>query len=417
MNAIQRTLVGVLLCTLIVVGVVGAIFVAVANASSVRCSSPFPTSLNASGSLPSSNLGAQAVAAAQLYSVAGVVSSLSGPGAVFVYRRLSVDAAPQLVSSIADPEPDSTEFGSALVLDESAATLVVGAPLASSVYVYHRSPRNASLFVFSELLTGNIQTERFGSSLALVNNSLVVGVPSARAVFGAVDVFERPNSSALFGARRQRIESPVANARFGFDVALCANGRALLVGSPSFSSDEGLANLFNRSSVAEPFVAALALIARVAGTSENATLGASVALNSDASLAAVGAPKHFASVPGVRSGAVALFSLRNGGTLAAPLLVGAEQFAQFGFDVALSTLGSRQLFLVVSSYSDGEVAGDALLFVREKNAFVAPFFSTPNRSQIGRSVAFGQRALVSSADRLDDGALRIATQACLAVGS
>lgn len=161
-------------------------------------------------------------------------------GAVYVFDCSTTPCAQQarLAAPIMEP---SQEFGAALAL--SADTLAIGAPgrgpgaaqIGGAVYVYtSSSPGNWALQA-TLTPTSALAGDRFGSALALLNDTLLVGAEGDEQNRGSAYAFNRSGTIWTFPTQLQAPDG-VANDGFGAAVALSATHA--LVGAP-FAGDIG----------------------------------------------------------------------------------------------------------------------------------------------------------------------------------
>ncbi len=154
----------------------------------------------------------------------------------------------QKLAPISDRIGDSTvgdAFGSAIALEGDV--LVVGAPwddygrlnYSGSIYVYERSPAGTWMLQQKIFPSDAEDLERFGSSLALSGDTLVVGSPSLYG--GAVYIF-----SKVDGAWRQPSRREWYGLEDAFAASVALSGDTLAVGAPSFYITLGLVDVFVR---------------------------------------------------------------------------------------------------------------------------------------------------------------------------
>jgi hypothetical protein len=185
------------------------------------------------------------VAVSATFAVLGTSDLNANRGAVWVFPRESTGwgAAEELVPTAA---PTGTpRFGVSLALDED--TLLVGAPFMES----SSAQRTGAVFVYGlvnarwqerQILTPsgpNSVDSEFGSSVALLGDMAVVGAP-LESGGGAVYVFERGAS----WTQVQHISSMAPDAAFGDKLALTSDW--LFVGAPAEDNGMGAAHAYTR---------------------------------------------------------------------------------------------------------------------------------------------------------------------------
>lgn len=164
----------------------------------------------------------------------------SDVGAVYSYER---DALNQwsLTQIFRYPnEPAGSGIGHTLAVDGNVLLVPVISSTASRVIVYQRTAPGA-LWTEAQALSGDQADERFGQSVAVRGDTIVVGAEQSGSGLlnqdraGAAYVFARMNPGAAW-SRVQKITAPPAagvNSYFGSDVEL--DGAWLTVGARSLS--------------------------------------------------------------------------------------------------------------------------------------------------------------------------------------
>jgi hypothetical protein len=215
------------------------------------------------------------------------------PGAVYVFSRSSYFPTVYVQQKLmASDEAAGADFGWSV--DINGATMVVGAPRdergRGSAYVF---VRNGSVWSAQEKLTANdgVANDRFGYSVAVAANTIVVGASYddigpygfAKSHQGSAYVFVRSNGS--WSQQQKLIASDgVADDRFGYSVAVAGN--TIVVGAPSFShsnSTEGSAYVFVRDSTTWSQQQKLT----ASDLTPNDDFGVAVAINADTILVGV----------------------------------------------------------------------------------------------------------------------------------
>lgn len=267
----------------------------------------------------------------------------SNVGSVYVYRRISGDTwgderiivPPTLDRNTGD------QFGYSVGL--SGDTLVVGAPFdmtsqaeQGAIYIYQRNPGTGLWDAGIKLTNPDAQgvqlQERFGWSVAIDGDTLVVGAPDRDVAgvngSGRAYVFARVSGSWSFQAILDT--QTLTNAgQFGYSVSI--SGDNILVGARTAENgNKGAAYFFNRSG------GSWSMRQQVLPTSAQLfqQFGAATAISGDQ--AWVAAPRDTA--PFTQSGAIRPFSLggglwTGGANLAPP---GAASSDQYGYAVAMA---------------------------------------------------------------------------------
>ncbi|MAG57682.1 MAG: hypothetical protein CMJ83_15435 [Planctomycetes bacterium] len=278
--------------------------------------------------------GDRAAVGAQQHGVAGVPAA----GAVYVYCRTggTWDLEAKLVA--VDPSPWAL-FGSVAIDGDTIAVGAIGADAAGvdtgAVYVFSRN--SAGWAQQAKLLAGDgAAGDRFGGTIALQGDRLVVGAPrhddGAGTWTGAAYVFERNG-----GAWTQTTELVASDAtpddRFGHGVAL--DGATVAIGAPyrdGNGADAGAVYVFGLA--ATGWVQEQVLVPAAGGTCQG--FGKKIGLQGD--WLVTGAPGLGTCVPSaVPPGTASLYQHVAGtwterATLAAG---GAAPGDRFGFSIAL----------------------------------------------------------------------------------
>jgi hypothetical protein len=329
------------------------------------------------------------------------------------------------------------EFGSAIALSADGSVLAVGVPwdgsaatgiggnpvngcygevpancseASGAVYVYTRSGSTWSAPVYikaDNIGTGNGYDE-FGASVALSADGTVLAVgapgessgsrvaPDETAIeAGAVYVYVRGTDGSWSGPQYLKASNPDAGDRFGSSVALSSDGTVLAVGAPYEDSgttgvnsvpdnnafSAGAVYVFARSgaSWSDP------VYVKASNTHAFDGFGSSVALNSDGSMLAVGAPYEGSPATGVggsqivdcgpgmpicswSSGAVYLYSRSGASWLNDPVYIKSPEemsSAYFGMAIALSE--AADILVVGQPY--GGNSGMVHSYVRSGNTW------------------------------------------------
>jgi hypothetical protein len=215
-------------------------------------------------------------------------------GAAWVFTRADASWSEQAKLTAAG-ESGVIDFGLSVALSGDGASALIGAPGAAdrlgAAWVFAEG--EASGWVQQAKLAASDESGegRFGYSVALsadAGTALVGGRPqdatgAAWAFTREDDAWSEPQALAAGGGDDE-------DHRFGYSVALSANGSSALVGDPGFEAGAGAVWLFTRSGSA--FGAGEALSA--AGEHGSGRLGASVAFAGSGEGAILGAPSESA---------------------------------------------------------------------------------------------------------------------------
>jgi hypothetical protein len=320
----------------------------------------------------------------------GLSNNQANAGAVYVYSRVSgVWQGPDYLTASAADSGD--EFGSSVALSSDGLTLAVGAwqeagngssqtdnsaALAGAVYIFVRASVGGTWTQQAYLKASNVQAgDLFGQAVALSDdgNTLAVGAPgedgSANGITDSGAVYTFTRSSGVWTQQAYLKASNVApNDGFGNALSISANGNVLAVAAAlednGINTDNGAAYIFTFVSAAWSEAALL----RASNAGSNDRFGTSLALSSDGTTLAAGAPFEDSDGVGdnnnaLDSGAVYVF-LNSGAwseqAMLKPAIVGAGD--QFGLSVALGE-SSGNILAVGADQEDGSgtgVGGDPL---------------------------------------------------------
>jgi hypothetical protein len=228
-------------------------------------------------------------------------------GAVHVFERnvsseRSVSTWTQQAMLEAERAEASDQFGFALAAGPD--TLVVSAPGTSdqrgAVHVFSRDGSGWSPQAYlapETLLSG----DGFGSSVALSNDTLVIGAPGAdassdNADSGAAYVFERHDGVWTFATRLEADGTP-ENARFGASIAI--SGNAIAVGSQGEAASDASGRESGAVYVFERGVEGFTRRARLASSNAEALDGFGVSVALEADTLVVGAYAEASAASGV----------------------------------------------------------------------------------------------------------------------
>ena len=184
--------------------------------------------------------------------LAGAPKTSGGRGAVYVFRRSDADGAWRAVATLrSGTRREGDEFGAAVAIEGDFA--VIGSPGrmqdTGAVVVFRLL---AGAWTEAATVEGSATSpdERFGSSLAVDGNRLLVGAPgpiqppppgrSSSAWDGSAYVFDLERGQFVESARLT--SGPDGSARFGYAVVL--NGNEAFLGAPFGNQSSGVAHHF-----------------------------------------------------------------------------------------------------------------------------------------------------------------------------
>jgi choice-of-anchor B domain-containing protein len=206
-----------------------------------------------------------------------------GRGTVFAYQRAATGAWEGIGSWTADDPLPRAQFGAALLVRGDLA--LVGAPLheTGKVFVFRRSGAGAWAPAGRIVPTDATDGDLFGAALAMDGDRVAIGAPGRSAGKGAVFVFAQ-NAGGGFTPQAMAVAAAgTDNANLGASVALA--GRRLVAGAPGAfpiagrrGASMGQVTLFEYSTVAEIWRERQSFVPFQAGMSR---FGASVAIAGD----------------------------------------------------------------------------------------------------------------------------------------
>lgn len=161
----------------------------------------------------------------------GAPQDINTPGRVYVYDR---EDGAWTERALLEAEDGTVQDGFGTAIATSDDQLVVGAPAANTVYIFHSS---ANGWTQAARLTPADSTDGFGTSLALAGDRIFAGSKATVTATAndtttgrAVHVFRQQSGGAWQEGRVLRSEAAPADASFGSTLA--ASGNRLLVGAP-----------------------------------------------------------------------------------------------------------------------------------------------------------------------------------------
>jgi hypothetical protein len=307
-------------------------------------------------------------------------------------------------------------FGASVALSGDGNTAIVGSPrerrpcatgpacaFQGAAWVFFRNGTN---WVTQAVLLGGAKEAagaRFGRAVALSadGNTALIGAPADQGSTGAVWVFTRSEGKWTQQGPKLIASGELGPGRFGYALALSADGNAALIGAPGDAGYVGATWSFTRSGTSWIQGQKLEVIGEVGP----AHFGSSVALSSGAETALVGGFRDNGN-----RGAVWPFA--RSGTSWAPgqklTGVGEKGGNWFGYSVALSGAGGFALVGGPSGAEKSSGVGMAWGFTRNAGSWGAlpqiirppaetPPPETPSKPRFGHSVALsgdGKIALI-----------------------
>ncbi len=234
------------------------------------------------------------------------------PGNVFVYD-MEDDGTWSQAQVLTPGGERAIGFGQSLAADHT--TLVIGAPLADEVHIYSREDDGT----WSPFETITLSHARFGSSLALKGDHLIIGAAGGQDVTGGAYLYIKNDDNGWRLAEELTPEDISETDGYGRSVAI--HGNEFIVGAPRWNDGEGRAFVYSYNDTGEQQIEEIGM--------ENGTGGALFAWSvaSAGEFLALSAPRH-------GGGTVALFSRNDNGmweqmhTLASPDTTDDQRFGE-----------------------------------------------------------------------------------------
>jgi IPT/TIG domain/FG-GAP repeat len=276
----------------------------------------------------------------------GETALVGGPGAdenlgaVWVFTHSESGWTQQGPALMGGNEQLKGHFGRSLALSSDGNTALIGAPgdagYAGAAWVFTRAGTSWSEQV--KIAPPESGAIAFGRSVALSGDgaTALIGAPAATGRAGAAWAFANDEGTGWTQQARLAAGAGNGEGRFGFSVALSADAGTALVGERTREDSDGAAWVFTHQgeSWSEP--------EKLAGgeVGDESRFGYSVALSADGSSALVGDPGHGGSI-----GAAWLFTRAGASYGAGEALTatGEHGSGQLGADVALSASGEAAL--------------------------------------------------------------------------
>jgi hypothetical protein len=167
-------------------------------------------------------------------------TGLTDQGAAYVFERVALGDWQYLATLAPTTERAGARFGASVAasLVDTVVRVVVGAPGDSNgttttgmAYVFERSGPTSATFTRSELaptLSGITTSDKFGTSVAIAGDRVVVGAPDLGASReGGAELFEKPGVGPWASkAYLTPSTDPAPHDRFGTSVAIAGTGTA-----------------------------------------------------------------------------------------------------------------------------------------------------------------------------------------------
>ena len=164
------------------------------------------------------------------------------PGNVFVYD-MEDDGTWSQAQVLTPGGERAIGFGQSLAADHT--TLVIGAPLADEVHIYSREDDGT----WSPFETITLSHARFGSSLALKGDQLIIGAAGGQDVTGGAYLYIKNDDNGWRLAEELTPEDISETDGYGRSVAI--HGNEFIVGAPRWNDGEGRAFVYSYNDTGE----------------------------------------------------------------------------------------------------------------------------------------------------------------------
>jgi hypothetical protein len=294
-------------------------------------------------------------------------SRLSGGSQIQVYQEKEGLWQPQSLPIFDVNTSDTAWFGYAVDLSNDGSLLAVGAPLKNGPYgtssgvvqVYQNNGVDSWIQLGSDIY-GITTDEFFGWSVSLggsTGSRIAIGAPVSNDNTGVVRVFDWDGISWMQVGTDMVGDIPLS--RFGESVALSDDGLILAVGARGSAFDEGSAKLFRENNGQWEVDNAI-----FRGKESGEGFGAAVALSGDGGILAIGGPQS--NYFGENAGIVSVYQYDESGQSWTQIgsLIGSATVAEFGVSIAISNDGLRVAAGAPTTAFDGSIsrAGSVLVF-------------------------------------------------------
>ena len=285
------------------------------------------------------------------------------------------------------------------------------------VRVYQRNSMNTSYTSLGrDSMYGKATDDEFGASVSISNDGhrVAVGARSSSSMDkvknGEVIVFEYSNISQSWLQLGIPIQGMQDAARHGFSVSLSGDGFRLAVGAPKDNGGTGSVGVYDYNYESKEWVI---LDDFIFGEADGDRTGFSVSLSNDGSTVAVGSAFTSSSNGDLSSsGSTAVYKIEGGYDSNSSIslikqgqtLVGANDDAQFGYSVSLSSSGTR---LAVGSNGFRsknltKVGRCAVYELRQENWIeIGHFIGTEENEETGLYVAIAVNGNVVSCSKIN----------------
>jgi hypothetical protein len=273
----------------------GAAYVFLASSESSWTSSSVPTAtLTDSSGVSNDQLGASvALSSDGTTALVGAPGVNNGTGAANVFDVSSeaswTSSSTPAATLTEGSGAEADGFGAAVSLSSDGETALIGASGAGVAYLFNTSAEDAWTSSSAPIATLSDVSDDLGSEVSLSTT----GTTALLGGSGAAYIFEAPGSEGSWvtsSSPAATLTDSATNGSLGASVALSADGTTALLGAPGADNDVGVADVFH-AATASAWTTSATPTATLAGPSgaPSGRYGYSVALSADGTTALVGA--------------------------------------------------------------------------------------------------------------------------------
>ena len=261
---------------------------------------------------------------------------------------------------------ENGSFGSSVSISDDGSTIAIGASMDNSAAIAAGSVKvftidNGDWNQMGQVLTGTVAAEVFGISTDLSSSGLrlAVGLAGFGPAQGAVQVYDWDSVANQWVQIGNQLVGPAQNSFYGRNVALSSNGSIMAVGAPN--ADAGLVQVFEEANGSWTQIGQ-----DLSGTSQGILFGWDVALSGDGTVMTVGVP--FDNIGGTQSGSMQVFELNGANWVPkGSIISGNTPNQRLGNNVDIS--GDGQLVFTSSPFSNNFNNGQVTYYGFDGNEY------------------------------------------------
>lgn len=173
-----------------------------------------------------------------------------GPGEWAVYKKDTVWNEEDYLPQFPGDYNSGSRYGSAIRLNKTGTLAAAGAPYDSQgkVNIFRRNTENQTFIQLSDLqtpVTPNVSLNmRFGSSIDIGLQKIIVGAPGADNNKGAVFIYDQDYTSQDVTSLVITAPSPTTGDKFGTSLSISDDDRWIYVGAPGANADDGEVHVY-----------------------------------------------------------------------------------------------------------------------------------------------------------------------------